>query len=202
MTSEDVAFSVMAVKQNHPFQTMLAPVDNVETPDPHTAVLRMSRPHPAILLAMSPALMPVLPKHIYGDGQDLKSHPRNSADLVGSGPYRLEFKPGQEIVLERFDKFFLPGKPYLDRVVVKINPDATNLLIGLERGDAGAALHERADVLRRAKDNAALSMTSKGYEGIGGLGWLAFNTARKPFDDARVRQPSPTPSTRTSSPRR
>ena len=89
MTSEDVAFSVMAVKQNHPFQTMLAPVDNVETPDPHTAVLRMSRPHPAILLAMSPALMPVLPKHIYGDGQDLKSHPRNSADLVGSGPYRL-----------------------------------------------------------------------------------------------------------------
>ena len=123
VTSEDVAFSVMAVKQNHPFQTMLAPVDNVETPDPHTAVLRMSRPHPAILLAMSPALMPVLPKHIYGDGQDLKSHPRNSADLVGSGPYRLkEFKPGQEIVLERFDKFFLPGKPYLDRVVVKINP--------------------------------------------------------------------------------
>ena len=45
-------------------------------------------------------------------------------------------------------------------------------------------------------------MTSKGYEGIGGLGWLAFNTARKPFDDARVRQAIATPSTRTSSPRR
>lgn len=190
VTSEDVAFSVMAVKQNHPFQTMLAPVNSVETPDPHTAVLRMSRPHPAILLAMSPALMPVLPKHIYGDGQDLKSHPRNSADLVGSGPYRLkEFKPGQEIVLERFDKFFLPGKPYLDRVVVKINPDATNLLIGLERGDVQALPYmSEPTLLRRAKDNAALSMTSKGYEGIGGLGWLAFNTARKPFDDARVRQ--------------
>ena len=95
VTSADVAFSVMAVKQNHPFQSMFAPVESVDTPDPYTAVLRMSQPHPAILLALSPALMPVLPKHIYGDGQDLKNHPRNSADVVGSGPFKLkEFKPG------------------------------------------------------------------------------------------------------------
>lgn len=190
VTSADVAFSVMAVKQNHPFQSMFAPVESVDTPDPYTAVLRMSQPHPAILLALSPALMPVLPKHIYGDGQDLKNHPRNSADVIGSGPFKLkEFKPGQEIVLERFDKFFLPGKPYLDRVVVKINPDATNLLIGLERGEVGALpFMSEPTILRRAKDNPGITMSSRGYEGIGALSWLAFNTARKPLDDVRVRQ--------------
>src|SRR5690606_6737814 len=85
VTSEDVAFSIMAIKKNHPFQTMFAPVEQVETPDPHTAVIRMNQPHPAILLAMSPALCPIMPKHIYDDGQDLKSHPRNSQDVVGSG---------------------------------------------------------------------------------------------------------------------
>ncbi|WP_447919514.1 ABC transporter substrate-binding protein [Achromobacter aegrifaciens] len=190
VTSADVAFSVMAVKKNHPFQTMLAPVEAVDTPDPYTVVLRMSKPHPAILLALSPALMPVLPKHIYDDGQDLKNHPRNSADVVGSGPFKFkEFKPGQEIVLEKFDKFFLPGKPYLDRIVVKINPDATNLLIGLERGDIGVLpFMTEPTILRRAKDNPAIVMTSKGYEGIGALSWLAFNTARKPLNDVRVRQ--------------
>ncbi|MCW0206310.1 Oligopeptide-binding protein AppA [Achromobacter veterisilvae] len=190
VTSADVAFSVMAVKNNHPFQTMFAPVEAVDTPDPYTAVLRMSKPHPAILLALSPALMPVLPKHIYDDGQDLKTHPRNSANVIGSGPFKFkEFKPGQEIVLEKFDKFFLPGKPYLDRIVVKINPDATNLLIGLERGDIAALpFMTEPTILRRAKDNAALTMTSKGYEGIGALSWLAFNTARKPLNDLRVRQ--------------
>ena len=190
VTSEDVAFSIMAVKQNHPFQTMFAPVESVETPDARTAVLRMSKPHPAILLALSPALMPVLPKHIYGDGQDLKTHPRNSADVVGSGPFIFkEFKPGQEIVLERFDKFFIKGKPLLDRVVVKINPDATNLLIGLERGDIGALpFMTEPTILRRAKDNPSIVMTNKGYEGIGALSWLAFNTTRKPLDDVRVRQ--------------
>lgn len=32
LTSEDVAFSIMAIKANHPFQTMLEAVDKVDTP--------------------------------------------------------------------------------------------------------------------------------------------------------------------------
>src|SRR5690606_25011760 len=39
VASADVAFSIMAIKQNHPFQTMLAPVEKVDIPDPHTAVV-------------------------------------------------------------------------------------------------------------------------------------------------------------------
>ena len=89
ITSADVAFSIMAIKANHPFTTMLGPVEKVDTPDPYTAIIRMSTPHPAIVLAMSPALCPILPKHIYGDGQDLKTHPRNSTDVVGSGPFKV-----------------------------------------------------------------------------------------------------------------
>src|SRR6218665_3531486 len=89
VTSADVAFSIMAIKANHPFSTMFGPVEKVDTPDPHTAIIRMSVPHPAIVLAMSPALCPILPRHIYGDGQDLKNHPRNSTDPVGSGPFRV-----------------------------------------------------------------------------------------------------------------
>jgi len=190
VTSEDVAFSIMAIKKNHPFQTMFAPVEAVDTPDAHTAVVRMSQPHPAILLAMSPALCPIMPKHVYDDGQDIKSHPRNAQDVVGSGPFKLKsFTPGQEIVLERFDKYFVPNEPYLDRIVVKINPDATTLMIGLERGEM-QLLPFMTDptILRRVQSNADLTMTDRGYEGIGALSWLAFNTERKPLDDVRVRQ--------------
>jgi len=190
VTSADVAFSVMAVKQNHPFQTMLEPVERVETPDPYTVVLHMNKPHPAILLALSPALTPVLPKHIYDDGQDLKTHSRNAQNVVGSGPFVLkEHKQGQEVVLERFDKFFLPGKPYLDRIVVKINPDSTTLLIGLERGEVHVMPYAiEPPLLRRAQSNPNVVMTNQGYEGIGALNWLAFNTKRKPLSDVRVRQ--------------
>jgi peptide/nickel transport system substrate-binding protein len=117
ITSEDVAFSIMAVKQYHPFKPMFAPVERVDTPDPHTVIIRLSNPHPAILLAMSPALLPILPKHVYGDGQDLRTHPANLAP-VGSGPFKLvRYDPGKTIVLKRHDGYFIPGRPYLDEIV-------------------------------------------------------------------------------------
>ena len=78
ITSEDVAFSIDTVKANHPFKSMFAPVETVETPDATTAILKLSKPHPALLLAMSSQLLSIIPKHVYGDGQDPKSHPANS----------------------------------------------------------------------------------------------------------------------------
>jgi len=190
VTSEDVAFSIMAIKANHPFQTMLGPVEKVDTPDPHTAIVRMATPHPAILLAMSPALCPILPRHIYGDGQDLKTHPRNSKNVVGSGPFRfVEFTAGQRVVLERFDKFFLPGKPYLDKIVVSINGDSASQLLSLERGDLQMVGFVSNPVeLQRIARNPAIASTAKGYEGIGSMNWLAFNLTRKPVSDLQVRK--------------
>src|SRR5690606_7424641 len=136
ITSEDVAFSIMAVQKDHPFKSMLDAVEAVDTPDEHTAVIRLSRPHPALLIALSPALTPIMPKQVYDDGQDLKNHARNSRDVVGSGPFKFKsFTPGKEVVLERFEKIFLEGKPYLDRIVIQVNQDMTTLLMGLERGE-------------------------------------------------------------------
>jgi peptide/nickel transport system substrate-binding protein len=189
ITSEDVAFSIMTIKANHPFKTMLEPVEAVETPDPHTAVIKLAHPHPALLLAMSPALMPILPKHVYGTGGDIKNHPANLKP-VGSGPYRLaEYKQGEYYTLEKFDKFFVPGRPYLDKIVVRLIPDENSLMLSFERGEinmvpylVGVRQIERAEKMKGVK------VTDKGFEGIGPLNWLAFNTKKPPLDDVRVRQ--------------
>lgn len=58
ITSADVAVSIATVQANHPFQSMYAPVTSVDTPDELTAVINLEHSHPAILLAMSPALLP------------------------------------------------------------------------------------------------------------------------------------------------
>ena len=189
VTSEDVAFSIMAIKANHPFQTMLAAVDKVETPDPFTAVIRLSHPNPALLLAMSPALMPILPKHIYGDGQDLKTHPANLKP-IGSGPFKLtEYKQGEYYTLEKFDKFFIAGRPKLDRIVVRLVSDPNAALVSMERGDVSALpFVTGVRDIERLEKAPNVVVTDKGFAGIGPLNWLAFNTKKKPLDDVRVRQ--------------
>jgi len=187
ITSEDVAFSILTVQKNHPFNAMFAPVEKVETPDPHTAVIRLSRPHPAILQGMSSILLPILPKHIFGDGRDIKTHPANMAP-VGSGPFRLvEFIPGQHIILERYDKFFIKDRPYLDRIIFKMFKIFDPL--ALKGGEIQLLPYHNNPMQRRLFENDKnIVVTDKGYDGVAPMFWLAFNLRQKPLDDLRVRQ--------------
>lgn len=190
ITSKDVAFSIKTIKAHHPFKTMFGAVKRVDTPNPHTAVIRLSKPHPALLLALSSQLGAVIPEHIYGDGQDPKTHPRNSENVVGSGPFKLvEFVRDQHIILEKNENFFLEGKPYLDKIVMRIIKDPSARSLGRENGEIHLSAFESTpqDILH-SKGIAHLTATDKGYAAIGPITWLAFNTKSKPTSDVRVRQ--------------
>ena len=189
ITSEDVAFSIMAIKANPPFKAMYAPVSGVDTPDPYTAVIRLSKPHPAILLCMSPVLCPIMPKHVYGTDPNIRQNPANKAP-IGSGPFKfVEWKPGDYIMLEKNKDFFIKGKPHVDRVIIKIIPDMNNRVMAVERGEVDAMpFFDSLREVKRLSGDKNLVVTNKGYAGIGSLDWVAFNTGKKPFDDVRVRQ--------------
>ena len=190
ITSKDVAFSVDVIKEHHPFKGMFAPVESVETPDDHTAILKLSKPHPALMLAMSSQLMAIIPQHVYGDGQNPKQHPRNNTDVVGSGPFKLvEFKNGEHVILERYDGYFMEGLPHLDKIVMRIITDPTARAIAYENGEvAFGAFESLPRIINRLKKVDGLSVTPEGYGAIGPLDWLAFNTTRGPLADKRVRQ--------------
>jgi peptide/nickel transport system substrate-binding protein len=60
----------------------------------------------------------ILPKE-EAEKPDFASHP------VGLGPFKFkEHIPGSRVVMERFDKFYKPGKPYADTLQVLIMADA------------------------------------------------------------------------------
>ncbi len=189
ITSTDVQFSIMTIKANHPFKSMFAPVEKVETPDAHTAIIKLSQPHPALLLALSSALCAIIPKHVFDNGQDMKTNSANS-NPVGSGPFQLvEFKPGEQITLKRFDDFFIDNRPYLDGIVIRIIRDPSALLIAMENGDADMyPFMASGQQIKRLAKSPHLNITADGYAAIGPINWLAFNNAKPPLDDRRVRQ--------------
>ncbi|MEM7116893.1 MAG: ABC transporter substrate-binding protein [Chloroflexota bacterium] len=190
ITSEDVKFSIETVQANHPFQAMYAPVTSIDMPDDHTVIINLEHPHPAILLAMSSALLPIIPEHIYNDGQDMKTHPRNSEDVIGSGPFKVaEYVPGESIILDAHEDFFIEGRPYLDRIVFKINPDTASAMIEIENGDLDLwPFVSNSRDIASLDENSAINITDEGYAAVGAINWLAFNTQHEILGDARVRQ--------------
>ena len=192
ITSEDVKFSLETSQANHPFRTMFAAVSSVDTPDDHTVVINLSEPHPAILLAMSPGLLPVIPEHVYNDGQEIKEHPCNAGTdcFVGSGPFTLaEYEAGSIIRLEKFDDFFIPERPYLDEIIIEIVPDPASIVLGLENGDTdlSATLGGAANVVR-LQDNDDVIVTADGHAAVGPIQWLEFNLSDPDLSNVVVRQ--------------
>ncbi len=189
ITSADVAFSLHIVKNNHPFgPAMFSSVDRVDTPDKYTAVFRLTKPLPALLVSTSSVLLPIIPKHVYDKG-NIRTNPANTKP-VGSGPFRLKsYKPGNYLILERFKDFIRDGRPYLDQLTFHIMKDPSTMTLGMQRGSLEYMPYAPVplnDVMRLGKTKD-LSVTYKGYDAIGPINWLAFNLRKKPLSDKAVR---------------
>jgi peptide/nickel transport system substrate-binding protein len=190
-TSEDVRFTIMDVlKKVHPrgintFRVVTA----VETPDPMTAVLKLSEPAPYLLMGLSSYESPMLPKHVYGTG-DIASHP-NANRPVGTGPFKfVEWQRGQFMRLDRNPDYRKSGLPHLDRIVARFIADGGTRSATLETQEAHIAGFNAVlpvDV-KRLQAMPHLEVTTRGYEMQSPIVELDFNTRKPPFDNVKVRQ--------------
>jgi peptide/nickel transport system substrate-binding protein len=189
-TSADVAFSILAVKKyNSRGASTFANVTDVKTPDAYTAVFVLSKPAPYLLAALSATEAPIIPKHLY-EGTDIPTNPYNNAP-VGTGPFKFkEWKRGSYIVYERNPDYWDKPKPYIDRLVVKIIPDAAARMIAFETGEldlAGETPVPLAD-LDRVKNNPKLGIETRGYSYGPTQTRIEFNLDNPYLKNLKVRQ--------------
>lgn len=190
-TSADVQFSIMEIlKKVNPRGTFfLRDVTAVETPDAQTAILKLRRPAPYLMMALSGADSPMLPKHLFSTG-DIRNH-EYANKPVGTGPFKfVEWRRGEFVRLDRNVDYWRPGEPYLDRIVVRFVPDAATRTALLEKGEAhvaGFGAIPYSDVKRLAA-LPTVDVTTRGYEMVSAVVELTMNTKRPPFDNPKVRQ--------------
>lgn len=156
-TAEDVRVSLTQVLFRHHARARagLAPaVAAVETAQPGTVTLRLTRPHPALLRQLDAAEAPMLPAHLFA-GRDPLTHPANLRP-VGTGPFRfVSWRRDDTVVMERNAGYYRPGLPRLDRVVFRIIPDSNTQVNALLAGEV--------DVLARVSGADAPRLRGRGF---------------------------------------
>ncbi|MBY3328835.1 ABC transporter substrate-binding protein [Rhizobium laguerreae] len=192
-TADDVAYSIELLKQVHPRgRGTFANVTKVETPDPLTAIIRLSKPAPYLLRALYAAESPIVPKHVYENVgiADVPINPNGSAP-IGTGPFIFkEWVRGSHIILERNPDYWDAGKPYLDQIAIRFVPDDAARAAGFETGefDIGGDNPIPLSDLERIKALPNIGVDSRGYETKGDLTQLIFNLDNEYLKDVKVRR--------------
>ncbi|SPA34965.1 dipeptide ABC transporter, substrate binding protein precursor [Cupriavidus taiwanensis] len=190
-TSADVKWTLENVwKKLHPRnQILFGKVTRVDTPDALTVVLHFSEPSLAVLSSLNSNGAQVLPKHLY-EGTDILNNPYNNKP-VGTGPFVFkEWSKGNYIVLERNPDYWDKGKPYLDKIVFKVIPDASARAAALEKGEVQYAPFNPVPLkdAQRLSQLPSLKLETRGYEWLSPWLFMDVNIDRPYFKDVRVRQ--------------
>lgn len=140
VTSEDVKFTLEEIssKFGPRFNTAGKFIAKIDTPTPKHVIITLKQPFGPFLFSLAcEQNAAIMPAHILR-GQDILKHPAILTQPVGAGPFRIkEWVRGSHIALERNPDYWRKdkGEPYLDRVMIKIMPDAAARVLALRAGE-------------------------------------------------------------------
>lgn len=190
-SSADVKYTIEDVlKKHHPRgRATFANVTGVDAPDPLTAIIRLSKPSPYVMAALSASELPMMPKHLY-EGTEPPSNKLGLAP-IGTGPYKfVEWQRGSYITLARNPDYWVKGKPEVELLIVRFVPDFGARAVAFETGelDIGGTDPVALADLERIKKVPHLDVTTEGYAMCGAMYYFEFNMRDPQFKDLKVRQ--------------
>ncbi|MDI6894785.1 MAG: ABC transporter substrate-binding protein [Bacillota bacterium] len=170
-----------AMGEGSNFKKQFSTIKEMKAPDAYTVQFTLSGPNAAFLDVVVTTNGGYIPSkkafETLGD--------KFAREPVGTGPFKYqEWVPGQRFVMVANDGYW-GGRPRLDRVVVRVIPEANTQVVELETGGVHYISRAPKQDLERLSKNPAVKIHSgPGYM----IRYLSFNTRAKPLDDIRVRK--------------
>src|SRR2546425_1417702 len=144
----------------------LGSVHSVEVVDPHTVQIRLKQPYAFLMhvLAVYRMGMIIISPAVTQKYSPEERRAGKPQALGGCGPFKLvEWVKGTHLVMDRFDKYFEPGLPYLDRVIIRTIKDPVTQQAAFKAGEIDFIADLSADHVDslRAQNPRAQIMTGK-----------------------------------------
>ena len=158
---------------------------SVEKLDDDTVRITLNQPEAPFLSDLAMAYAGVQSKE-YADAM-LKAGTPEKVDQepIGTGPfYLLQYQKDAIVRYRAFPEYFR-GKAAIDDLVFAITPDASVRWAKLQKGECHVMPYPNPADLDTIRKDASMQVLEQ--PGLN-IGYLAYNTQKKPFDDVRVRK--------------
>ena len=180
-TANDVAFTIERIFDPAlaaPNAVFLQAIDRVETDGDYNVRFILKRPWGSFLADLAAVL------EVVNETAVTTLDPR--LEPIGTGPFRMtEWVKDDHITLERWDKYHVAERPFLDSVIFRAIADDTVRLTGLQTDEMQWVMQVPLQQVEALKGDAEIKVTvGRPYL----PDFLYLNCSKPPFDDKRVRQ--------------
>jgi len=186
LTSADVKYSITRIldpKTGARGRGDLSSIDAITTPDRYTVQFRLKGPFGFFPNKLATTYQSIVPPEAVDAATNQITKP------IGTGPFRFDdWKTNDHLALKRWDRYWEPGKPYLDGVTIKPIPDETVRLTALQTGDIMLSTDVPEARLEELFKHPSADYVIRLDRGGAGQGVVALNTRHKPLDNVKVRQ--------------
>ncbi len=185
-TAADVEFTLQTLKDPDtptPYGGDFEKVGSLKVIDDVTVEVSYKEPFSPGLASWS---MGIVPKHLLQNEDLMKTH--FSRNPVGTGPYVLKkWKTGELLELWANNDYF-QGRPFIERVVTRIIPDAATIFLELQTGNLDSAGLAPLQFKRQTDTGFFKNTYAKYRYPSFGYSYLGYNLENPLFRDKTVRK--------------
>lgn len=182
LTSKDVVYSIKRHLKVGGALPLSAPISSVKATSDTEVTITLKSAYTPLLTELATFASSIVPNDLEG-----KTEEAFFADPVGSGPFVLGTwdKSGNSITLNRNEKYWQDGKPYVDSVTFITASDDNSLVQQLQGGQVDAIQDVPIANVAALKADSSYTVSSVGS-------WnqdeIFFNTAKGTFANQTLRQ--------------
>ncbi len=153
--------------------------------DDYTVVFELNQPEAPFIANMAMDFASILSAEYAKKMRKAGTPEKIDLSPVGTGPFQLVHYQKDAVIRYKANPDYWAGKAAIDKLIFSITPDASVRYAKLKAGECHIMPYPNpADIAQMKKDPAIKMMDQEGLN----VGYLAWNTQKKPLTDVRVRK--------------